>query len=73
MVREAATKSGLLAKYSTVSPHSFRRSFATQCYLNGLPPATLKCLLGHEDLESTRIYLDIPWDAVEAAYQVCNP
>lgn len=69
MVRRAAQKAGLLEKYSTVSPHSFRRSFATQCYLNGMPPATLKSLLGHEKLESTRIYLDIPWSHLEAAYQ----
>lgn len=69
MIKEAAQKAGLFHQYDTVSPHSFRRSFATGCYLNGMPPATLKLLLGHERLESTRIYLDIPDTYIQAVYE----
>lgn len=67
-IKRAAHKAGLFEKYGTVSPHSFRRSFATGCYLNGMPPATLKLLLGHERLESTRIYLDIPNEHIQQIY-----
>lgn len=67
-IEKAARKAGFFEFYTTVSPHSFRRTFATQCYLGGMQPALLKLLLGHERLESTRIYLDIPESFIQAAY-----
>lgn len=57
MIKEAAQKAGLFRQYDTVSPHSFRRSFATGCYLNGHPP-------GHPETAArprkTRVHPHLP-------------
>lgn len=77
LVRRLAVVTGIYAKYAalgkTVSPHSFRHAFATHCYLNGMRPGTLKLLLGHSRVETTRLYLDIPFEFVHANYGRCHP
>lgn len=72
MVRKLAQETGIAAPYEakgqTISPHSLRHSYATHCYLNGMELTSLKRLLGHEKLETTREYLDIPFSHTAKVY-----
>lgn len=43
----------------SVSAHSFRHALATRLQNNGCPPVWIQKLLGHADLESTRIYAKV--------------
>ena len=41
------------------SPHTFRHSFAVHCLKNGINLRTLQKILGHSNLNTTAVYLDI--------------
>ena len=40
-------------------PHKFRHTFATHYIINGGDPFSLKDLLGHTNIETTNIYVDL--------------
>ena len=42
-----------------VTPHILRHSFAVNCVKKGVSTASLKKILGHDQLETTEIYLNI--------------
>lgn len=46
-----------------ITPHSFRRSFATHLYKNGVNLSIIKDLLGHESINTTDIYAKLVDDA----------
>jgi len=41
------------------SPHTFRHSFAVHCLKHGVNIRTLQKILGHSNLNTTSIYLDV--------------
>jgi integrase/recombinase XerD len=47
-------KSGLDKK---ITPHTFRRSFATMLYKNGAQLLTIQKLLGHSGITTTETYI----------------
>lgn len=42
-----------------MNPHKFRHTFATHFVINGGDPFSLRDLLGHTDIETTKIYVDM--------------
>lgn len=55
------------ARVEGVSPHSLRRTFAIFHLRNGVDLYTLARLMGHEDIATLKVYLDLAdADAAEA-------
>jgi len=50
---------GLKSKKPKIHFHSLRHGFATECVRSGIDLATLQGLLGHEDLATTTIYVNL--------------
>ena len=46
-------------EYEHVSPHTFRHSFAVYCLKNGMNLENLRRILGHTNLNTTQVYLDL--------------
>ena len=55
----ASEKAGVKAKKPKVHFHSLRHGFATQCIRKGISLPALQGLLGHEDLQTTSIYINL--------------
>lgn len=66
ILKRLSKKSGIHTK---ISPHKFRRTFATDAINNGMPLETLRKLMGHESFETTLLYAKINDDTVNMAYR----
>jgi len=56
---KSAIATGLKDKKPKIHFHSLRHEFATECVRSGIDLATLQGLLGHEDLATTSIYINL--------------
>lgn len=61
MVARAARRAGLTKR---VTPHTLRHCFATHSLMNGVSIDRLADLMGHNDIETTRIYLHLIDDPI---------
>ena len=52
-------KSGLRQKKPSVHFHSLRHGFATQCHRKNIPLKSIQLMLGHSDLSTTGVYLQL--------------
>ena len=62
-------KIGKLAGVKNAHPHRFRRTGATMALRTGMPLITVSKLLGHENIGTTQIYLDISDKELEQAHE----
>ena len=60
---------GKRADVTNVHPHRFRRTGATMALRNGMPLIQVSKLLGHENIGTTQIYLDISDEELELAHR----
>jgi integrase/recombinase XerD len=56
---KSCIESGVKAEKPKVHFHSLRHGFATECIRSGMSLPTVQGLLGHEDLETTTIYINL--------------
>ena len=63
---KACEESGVQAKKPKVHFHSLRHGFATECVRSGMDLNYIKGLMGHEDLQTTAIYINLlPKEAIK--------
>lgn len=65
IIRRIGQKAGV----ENAHPHRFRRTGATLALRQGMPLTTVSRLLGHENIATTQIYLDISDDELELAHR----
>lgn len=65
IIKDAANKADIKLH---VSPHTLRHCFATHMLENGADVRTVQELLGHTDISTTQVYLNISNKAIKNAY-----
>ena len=70
MIKELAVKIGLK---KTISPHTFRHSFATHLIEGGADLRAVQEMLGHESITTTEIYTHLDRDFLKQTIQQFHP
>lgn len=68
-VEQLIQKIGKRAGVTNAHPHRFRRTGATMALRNGMPIIQVSKMLGHENIGTTQIYLDISPEELEQAHK----
>lgn len=68
-VEATVRKIGKRAGVENTHPHRFRRTSATFALRRGMPLEMVSKMLGHENLATTQIYLDLTEEELEAAHK----
>ena len=63
LIKELADKAGIK---KSISPHTFRHSFATHLLEGGANLRAIQCMLGHESIATTEIYTHIDRDMLRS-------
>jgi len=65
MIKRKCERAGIV---KNITPHTFRRSFATLLNSKGARLTTIQKLLGHSNLETTASYIHNSWEELYADY-----
>lgn len=68
-IEQMMRKLGKRAGVENVHPHRFRRTCATAALLKGMPIELVSQMLGHANISTTQIYLDISEKELELAHK----
>ena len=70
IVKGYADKAGIEKE---ITPHTLRHSFALHLLQNGAELKDIQEMLGHADISSTQVYLNLMNDHVKKVYNDCHP
>jgi integrase/recombinase XerD len=70
IVKQLAEKAGIK---KTISPHTFRHSFATHLLENGADLRAIQLMLGHESITTTEIYMHIDKSHLKEVINTFHP
>lgn len=68
-VEKITRKIGKRAGVEKANPHKFRRTCATMALRRGMPIEQVSKMLGHEEIATTQIYLDLSEDELAQAHR----
>lgn len=70
MVKRQAAEAGIA---KTISPHTFRHSFATELLKGGADLRAIQAMLGHEKIDTTLVYTHISGEQLREAILLHHP
>ena len=70
LVQQYALRAGI---HCSISPHTFRHSFATHLLEGGADLRSVQMLLGHADIAATEIYTHVQEDRVASVHRKFHP
>ena len=70
IIKAYADKAGIQKE---ITPHTLRHSFALHLLQNGAELKDIQEMLGHADISSTQVYMELMNDHVNQVYQECHP
>jgi integrase/recombinase XerD len=70
LVKELAARAGIR---KTISPHTFRHSFATHLVEGGADLRAVQEMLGHASIASTQVYTHLDFQALAKVYDAAHP
>lgn len=70
LIKQYAAKAGIVAD---ITPHTLRHSFAAHLVQNGADLKSVQEMMGHSDIATTQMYLNISADRVRRVYREAHP
>ncbi|WP_299766031.1 site-specific tyrosine recombinase XerD [uncultured Dokdonia sp.] len=70
IIKDLAIKAGI---QKTISPHTFRHSFATHLLQNGADLRSIQQMLGHESITTTEIYMHVDRSQLSEVLHTFHP
>ena len=70
IVKSYAVEAGIMKE---ITPHTIRHSFALHLLENGASVKDIQTMMGHADISSTQVYVQLLDNHVRQVYQDCHP